>query len=299
MHLEDNISNRLEKKIEGEVMHGKCERKQKFTFLKPFDQLNFKCGNDDSKTSFHSLIHHFCLPKIPCRTVIYELSCASMNLFLAVVLWQMNKSLHQLLSDLQQVEGEMSARSHRLCAAFFREEVTGRSSLCLQPAVGEREPVQASCVENFGLGMSRPSAAPGLQQPNAETLQLPEEGGRRKPAAEMSLIHFGRKRFKCRVMTETEGDEARFCLKGLFTFPPLQLYSTWQIRHTTRPFGSCCGAFQHLTWSSCSNMNFIWCMLIKSWDRNSSWIISVNLSRKNNWKMCAENWKAYFFISFC
>lgn len=90
----------------------------------------------------------------------------------------------------------LEARS--LCAAFLREEVTGRSSLCLQPAVGEREPVQPSCVENFGLGTSRPSAAPGLRQPNAETLQLlegSEEGGRRKSTAEMSLLHFGRKSF--------------------------------------------------------------------------------------------------------
>lgn len=51
---------------------------------------------------------------------------------------------------------------------FCAARVTGRSSLCLQPAFCEREPVQPSCVEKFGLGMSRPSAAPGRQQPNAE-----------------------------------------------------------------------------------------------------------------------------------
>ncbi|KAM7389309.1 hypothetical protein PAMP_023294 [Pampus punctatissimus] len=64
-----------------------------------------------------------------------------------------------------------------LCAPFFRGEVTGRSSLYLQPAVGEREPVQPSCVENFGLGTSWPSAAPGLQQPAAKRRNTSATGG--------------------------------------------------------------------------------------------------------------------------
>lgn len=52
-----------------------------------------------------------------------------------------------------------------------------RHCVCSRHAVGEREPVQPSCVENFGLGTRRPSAAPGLQQPAAKCRNTSATGG--------------------------------------------------------------------------------------------------------------------------
>lgn len=104
------------------------------------------------------------------------------------------------MSQTSAAGGGWNVRSAQIgCAPCICEEVIGRSSLCLQPAVGEREPVQPSCVENFGLGTSRPSAAPGLQQPAAKrrntsaTGGCSEEGGWCKSAAQMSVTFWKEK----------------------------------------------------------------------------------------------------------
>lgn len=90
---------------------------------------------------------------------------------------------------VRQVEGEMSTRSFAhigLCAASLRGEVTGRSSLCLQPAVGEREPVQPSCVEKFRTGhepaicSSRPPAASSQTQKHFSYWRLRRRRRRRE-----------------------------------------------------------------------------------------------------------------------